>query len=224
MCVSVCRGLCKRERDWTLANILWNFQNTNQLYHLAGSVLPMWDKLARVANDPFRSSTHYSAGVHVSLLSVLVLVVFLGAQCMEFLDCLVAIIPGLAWWPSLPFQSSISCNASRPPFSLCHIVGTVLGNVVSKIKDLYPFWKNQTDLSHLNEERVVMRKDLAQARAIRKNTIWSRQYMVFFRMQVKVLTSWSKLFINQVLTDLDFLPSPGQQRITSFHPYCGFLR
>lgn len=53
---------------------------------------------------------------------------------------------------SLPFHNSIRLHTS---ILSCHIVGLFSGNIVSKIKDLFPFWKFWIDLCHLNRERVV---------------------------------------------------------------------
>lgn len=48
---------------------------------------------------------------------------------------------------SHPFHNNIHLHTS---ILSCHIVGLISGNVVSKIKDLFPFWKFSVDLCHLN--------------------------------------------------------------------------
>ena len=53
---------------------------------------------------------------------------------------------------SLPFHNNIRLHAS---ILSCHIVGLIFGNIVSKIKDLLPFWKFWSDLCHLDREKVV---------------------------------------------------------------------
>lgn len=49
---------------------------------------------------------------------------------------------------SHPFHNNIHLHTS---ILSCHIVGLISGNVVSKIKDLFPFWKFSVDLCHLNK-------------------------------------------------------------------------
>lgn len=153
-------------------------------------MLSAWDKLTGVVNGPFRSSTHYSAGAHVSLLYVLVELFWQSLRNLWSVSW-----PSFRGWlcdlPSRFRAASATMPAHALSLSLSHIVGKAPGNVVSKIKDLYPFWKIWADLCPSKEERVVMRKDLALPRVIRKNTVWSRE-MLRTWMEVKDLKAWNR--------------------------------
>lgn len=118
-------------------------------------------------NGPFRSSTHSSAWAHVSL-------------CM-FWFRFFGTVHGISGPPHghnsgdgfltsvVSQHHQLQCQQTHThSHTLNHIVGTSPGNVVSKIKDLYPFWKIRSDLCPSNEERVVTEKSLALPRQLGK--------------------------------------------------------